>query len=342
MTHGTRPTRSSKTVQDYESLYVSLKGTLGRQFGFQDITPNEMVAALLVNHRDGAYTKNTWRRYKAAVLQGLRTHHPEYTEAIDLLEATSDADLPKHSELTSSLKAKKVPNLAFEVLTRALLSRLRTGHTHASAMLAVFQATILTGLRPNEWAHALIGEHQKTGRRILEVQNSKHSNGRANGEARSMFIDRLAAKELGIIERAIAAFKARQTDEAIEKYLKQLRKELDSTKRAILKSPEITPEIRASLKGVSLYSCRHQFVADAKRDLANNPDGPAILAALLGHNSADTAPLHYGKRRCGKSAIKVWPTPESIEAVTKKTMKRSPMATARKEQSKIGLGFDPF
>lgn len=336
------PTRSPVTVQKYEKIFYSQKMKLGRQLGVPDITPNEMVAMLLLNHRERAYAKSTWRLYKAAVLYVLRTHHPEFTEAIDQLEATSDAGLPKHSKLTSGLKAKKIPNLAFEVLTRALLSRTRISHTHANAMLAVFQATTFTGLRPNEWAHSLICQHQQTGRKILEVKNSKHSNGRANGEARSMFINKLSAEELGFIERAIATFNDSQTDDAIEKRLKQLRKELYNTKLAILKNPETSPEIRASLKGVSLYSSRHQFVADAKLSLANDPDGPTILAALLGHNSADTAPKHYGKKRCGKSAIKVWPTPESIEAVARKTMKQSPMATARKTKGSSGPSYDPF
>lgn len=336
------PTRSPETIQKYEKIFSSQRKRFGRQLGVPNVTPNELVAMLLINHREGAYTKNTWRLYKAAVLYGLRTYHSEYTEAIDQLEATSDAGLPKHSELTSGLKAKKVPNLAFEVLTRALLSRARTNHTHAGAMLAVFQATILTGLRPNEWAHAMVGGHQQTGRKALKVKNSKHSNGRANGQARDIFIDKLSVKELAIIERAIAAFRDSQTDDAVEDRLKQLRKELYNTKLAILKNPRTSPEIKTSLKGVSLYSCRHQFVADAKRSLAHTPEGPAILAALLGHNSADTAPKHYGKARCGKYAIKVWPTPESIEAVARKTMKQSPMATARKTKGGTGPSFDPF
>ena len=317
----TTPTRSPKTEADYERIYRSRARCFEKTLGMVKITPNEVAAAFLKRYELGHYAQRTWRVYKAAALHCLRKFHPECEEAINHLARTSSAGLPKKSPRTSGSKSKTVSAEALAALDNTFSARIGK-YKHAQDTYNIIQATLLTGLRPSEWAHAGIGRHRKTGRLTLQVKNSKHSNGRANGEYRAMFIDQLDEIELGYLRGAIRAFAHARTEVLIEMQLKHLQYELAAAKAQAAGHPETSQATKTALSRITLYSFRHQFVADAKRALTGTQDHAVVLAALLGHNSVETAPMHYGRRRHGGTRqLKVLPTAESVRAVQQVTVR---------------------
>lgn len=201
---------------------------------------------------------------------------------------------------------KQVPESIWSKLQIALRARAKDGYKHAQGLLDVLSATLLIGLRPREWCCSEIAKHLETGRDVLRVRNAKHSNGRANGEFRELFIDNLSSGERAVIDAAISycVFPHGSTAAKIELALKH---ELEYARERILVGLGRAPS------SITLYSFRHQFIADAKTTF----ESPVMIAALSGHSSTQTAFLHYGKRRHGNARVKVAPTPESIEAVHK-------------------------
>lgn len=301
------PTRSEETKQGYESRYLSLKRRFCRDAGVDDLDPNEMVAKLIL--LKPSLSARSWRQYKAAFLYYIEEHAPQFGLAEERLRQETSSGLNTSSTNTSGRKLKQVPVKSWKSIQSTLRERIEKGHRHADGLLHVLNATLLTGLRPNEWAYSEIGTHQKTQRPVLRVRNSKNSNGRANGPYRELFIDELTPGEIGEIEAALA-YCAADSDEDAKRIKLALRDEFQETMKTGRAS---APPWKTDHFNVTLYSFRHQFIADAKSTF----EDPVLISATVGHSSTATAFEHYGKRRNGRSQIRVYPTPESVEAVQK-------------------------
>jgi len=249
---------------------------------------------------------DSWRTYKNSVIYALTTLFPGNTTALETLRNESSADLPKTSGNTSGRKTKQVSQTAWDALQVGLRKRIKDGHRHAHGLLNFLNATLLTGLRPSEWCFSVISIHPTTGRPTLRVKNAKHTNGRANGEYRELYLDGLNEIEMNSIKSALQYCAAANQEGAV-RILTALRNELGIVRNSAIvgsKKPQ---------SSVTLYSFRHQFIADAKLTF----DDPVIIAALVGHSSTKTAFEHYGKRRFSNTRVKVYPTIESVEAVHK-------------------------
>jgi integrase len=308
LVYGIEPTRTPKTEAGYVRKYQQLRSRLIKETGNTGMTPEEVVGHLL-DKKDTFTSMGYWRLLKNSVLFTMNTRFGQYTAAIDALKAESSAGLPKTSPRTSGRKLKQVPEAAWKELQIVLRARAKDGHRHAQGLLDVLSATLLVGLRPNEWCFSEVGIHAETSRDVLRIRNSKHSNGRANGEFRELFIDRLSAAERKLIDAALAYCVVQDDAEAARREL-ALKNELENARDRTL------PGVKRAASSVTLYSFRHQFIANAKATF----ESPVMIAAMCGHSSTKTASLHYGKRRHGNAKIKVAPTPESIEAVHKVTL----------------------
>lgn len=283
-----------------------------REAGRTTMEPDEVVAALLVN-REHFTSMSSFRKAKNALLFILETRFPHLTEAISALQAESSAGLPKRSAKTSGRKRKEVPTATWRALQSALRRRIANGHKHAAGLLNVLTATLATGLRPHEWCTSRISVDTTSApgsvREILLIKNSKHSNGRANGTFRAMFIDELGEEDRAAIDAAIVYCRTESVAEA-DRIQLALKHELEFTRDQIMVSS------KQQHSSVTLYSFRHQFIANAKETFAD----PSIIAALAGHSSTKTAFQHYGKRINNTGKVRVFPTPDSVEAVHKITM----------------------
>lgn len=318
------PTLSDKTKAAYLRRYQSLRSRLGNENGNADLEPEEVVALMILAKPN--WSMHTWRQYKASVLHVLETRFPHLDEAMEQLRSESSAGLAKKSDRTSGRKIKQVPDKVWNALQATLRARIKHGHKHAQGLLDVLNATMITGLRPNEWGFSRISVHGETGRQVLRVRNSKHSNGRANGEFRELFIDELSESELATVKAALSYCSAATAEKASQIQL-ALKNELDVVRDRTIRGS------RKPQSSVTIYSFRHQFIANAKDTF----DDPVLISALVGHSSTKTAFEHYGKRRNSSSKVRVYPTPESVEAVHKITLelyrdfvaKRGPAANLR-------------
>ncbi len=296
------PTRSDKTKIAYEKRYLQLRSRFMRDLNQNEIAPDEVVAHLILLKSN--LTQRTWRNYKSSVLHYLETYHPDHDIAINELKAQSSSELARTSVNSSGTKMKQVPLKARAAIYNVLEQRAKRGHKYSRALRSVCEATLLTGLRPNEWAWSELSRHADDGRPVLKVRNSKHSNGRANGEYREIYVDGLSEEELSHIRVALESCRC-ETDEEAQKMILALRHELEAARGVDLSAQ------RQKNSSVTLYSFRHQFVANAKRTFSD----PVLTAALCGHSSTKTAYEHYGKRRDSQNTVRVYPTESSIRAV---------------------------
>lgn len=296
------PTRSANTKEAYEKRYEQLRARFEVETGKRDLAPDEVVAHLILLRPELA--RRSWRVYKNAVMHYLETYYPENGTAISTLKAVTSAGLSDGSANTSGRKIKHVPVAAWAAIRYALQQRIKRQHRYAHALLMVCESTLLTGLRPIEWAFSELGTSDEDGRPVLRVRNAKHSNGRANGSYREMYVDRLTAEEIEHIRVALEYCRCDTNDEA-EKLQRALRHELEAA-RGVDLSPR-----RKRQSSVTLYSFRHQFVADAKRTFTD----PTLTAAVCGHSSTKTAHEHYGRRKHGRDGVRVYPTAASIAEV---------------------------
>ena len=302
-----KPTKSPQTKARYSYIYTCMRDQFMNETGRFDLTAEEVVAMAIQKKHEACMA--TWRFRKAVLMFALETKFPQYTAALEALEAESSAGLAKFSSKTSGQKTKLVPAAHWAALQITLRHRVSRGHINAQGLLDVLTATLLTGLRPNEWCHSQRTLHSATGRPVLRVRNSKATNGRGNGDFREMFIDGLDDIDLEAIDEALAFCKAKYEDDA-QRVVTALRNEFEVARDQALSTRQ------KNQPAITLYSFRHQFVANAKQTFKN----PELIAALAGHGSTKTAFEHYGKKRHGNAAIKVVPTPESLEAVQKVTL----------------------
>lgn len=305
----TAPTLSPSTAVRYEERYLALERRYSKDAGVENMTPDEVVASLL--QTKPTLSMSTFRQYKASVLYYLERHHPQHEIAIDRLRGESSAGLKKSTSMTSGPKQKFVPNPVWDVIESALTERADIGYKRAEGLRNVLAATLVTGLRPNEWTSAQFGHHAESGRPVLRIQNSKATNGRANGETRELFIDDLPPADVAAIGGAIEYCRARDDSEA-DGIVQSLKNELADTKRWIMIKERLNAKVRARhIHPITLYSFRHQFIADAK----STWEDPVIISAAVGHNSTKTAFEHYGKRKHAQRQVRVLPTPESVASV---------------------------
>ncbi len=315
------PTLSEKTKSHYLVRHRQLHDRFARENNQETLSPDELVAYLIL--LKPTLCQRTWRAYKSACVYALELLHGQHEAAIELLRGETSEDLPRTSLATSGTKAKHVPTAAWNAIKAALNRRARNNHVHAKPLLDFLEATLLTGLRPVEWCNARIAIHAPSQRQVLRVKNAKHTNGRANGEYRELFIDELSEADREVIEKTIAHCQVNE-DEA-----PQLLKAL-SNEMAICRDSALVRRYDQS-SSVTLYSFRHQFIADAKASL----DDPVIISAMVGHSSTKTAFEHYGKKRFGLGRIRVLPTPESIEQVMRVRLETYKSYVAQRNRVKL-------
>lgn len=236
---------------------------------------------------------NTVRIYKRSVCFGLEQSGRE--DDADTLRALFEAvDNPARGRKLKLVR--RVPNRIFEQTLRNLReSKSKTAHQSADLLVA----TALTGLRPTEWAEAVIEGD------MLRVRNAKHSELRGNGEERELILlPTMSDDERGAIERTMSLIR--------DKSYKTVRPNLSvAFKNALESAIKTLGESRWFMR-LRLYDFRHQFSADAKHEWGI---GTGMVAAAMGHSVEDTAVEHYGRRKHGNGGLKVRPTEASIAKV---------------------------
>lgn len=242
-------------------------------------------------------SSRTWRVYRQAayyVIEGSPSDHRDAALAILDNDVINISRVPKtkkeateKNRRTSALREKRFPMEDWNQLMSYLTNFSRSNL--APILKDWLRAGLLTGLRPNEWKMTSIDRVEKDGntRLYLYVLSCKNTNGRTTGAIRTLDITAFNDSEISIIQR--------MSD--IGRHWQEEGKFTTMQGQCSTLMYNVTTKIWPRRKySYSLYSTRHQFIANLKTCME-----PAEIAAIVGHGSTATAESHYGKRRSGWS-----------------------------------------
>ncbi|WP_076465983.1 site-specific integrase [Marinobacterium stanieri] len=162
------------------------------------------------------------------------------------------------------------------------------------ATLCFLSATETTGMRPSEWWGTVMemeSDETEPGvvldTIVLTVKNGKASNGRANGQNRTLRLRGLTEEKKLALLRHYRSVKQLSSEADFERYQKSCTSCMTYTTSKLWPTRKRKP---------SLYSGRHQVSANLKKDRVPLD----VLAAIMGHATDRTATEHYGRRKYGR------------------------------------------
>ena len=297
-----KPTRIDKTEQRYRrrtrDLVIKCRKTLGVP-NHTELDYRQFVGWLA--GRKPELSRDTWRQYKASVVFFLEGEAAKGNavagEAMETLSQIDVTGCVKKTYKTSARKQKKVPLKEFKMIMKHLA---RFPSPWGEDLERWIGASLLTGLRPAEWAGASFGVVD--GEKALIVMNAKATNGRSHGPTRSILLGGLTDDERSMISAHVD--RANEWDQAqqYDKFYHGVAATLSRVVRKIWVGRDTYP---------TLYSMRHQFAANAKASGFTREE----IAALMGHAVDTTATEHYGRKTAGFDMIRVRPDPKDVAKI---------------------------
>tara|TARA_R110001583_G_scaffold4718_3_gene26876 strand:+ start:226 stop:1251 length:1026 start_codon:yes stop_codon:yes gene_type:complete len=188
---------------------------------------------------------------------------------------------------STSLRKKSISQEEYDRICRFINNPKKVPPLWGRPTLLWLTSSMLTGLRPNEWADAKIIEVD--GKHKLVVKNAKNDEVRGTGEFRRLDISDLGVDDLNIIGQHLDMCAVMLEQDLWGQYYRGCSNLLGYINKVVF--PRAT-------KKIGLYTGRHQLTANLK---ASNMS-PTDRSAVLGHSSTDTQVAHYGKRRNGSHA----------------------------------------
>ncbi|HEN3280837.1 TPA: phage integrase N-terminal SAM-like domain-containing protein [Yersinia enterocolitica] len=297
-------------------------------------TPEALCSYFSGRIEEKKIAQATARLYKSSIIYYLSTLASKRVDTgggIDdlnklytLLRNVRTSQLPLRTDKTSSPKMKRFSNEIIVQLEK--LSVVNNKFKNLPFVISFIKANLLTGLRPIEWidtsfynyihkdfksSHYKINiDNRYSSSPALCVKNAKTTHGRGNGEYRDIIFNDIDISSLAHIvhfKDLIDSALHRNPSPDKKKIAERLFHQAQETLRKALKKIGYGNNDKMP----SLYSTRHQCVADAKNSGLNQTE----IAALFGHWSPDTAKIHYGKKIHGINKLKISPSVESINAV---------------------------
>jgi hypothetical protein len=305
------PTRTPDTESGYlkrfKQLFNSIKKTTLDGDRNRMFTVTVFIDGFL--EKRASYRANSWRYNRNATIFGLQQKamqefglSEEIARGIERLRAAPaprhDGDLPPR---TSSRKQNRFFEEDLERVSHLALSR---RSSYAEPLTNFLHGTMLSGFRPCEWPSAALTWRPVPGFEWeLKVQNAKNSNGRALGDFRILRWSQLSRDHLEHVTECIAMAE----NENYRRILATMRSLLADLTRELFPTRNEHP---------TLYSARHEAIARWKskylwpgQTIEERIAGLAIVAALAGHASDETATIHYGRPRRGRDRISAFPIP---------------------------------
>lgn len=300
----------------------------------REVTPARMARHLAGRIEQGEIAQSTARSLKAAVLfwiaEGAQAviaqgsnGYDEYDQAYTTVRNLNTKALPKRTSQTSSPKLKSLSREVLDILER--YGETTPGVVYVGPLLAFLRANLLVGLRPEEWFDAsmfsYLGTKGTSSQRCLglRIRNSKNSYGRANGPYREILLHSISAADLAtilhlleVVEKHRVKSRGESQEDLAKSFFRPLRHCMSN---ALTRSGH-----RPDAPRPTLYSSRHQAVADAKASGLTDRE----IAAFFGHSSPSTAKSHYGKKLSGSSKMAFRPSPETLSAVRKEVVASKP------------------
>jgi len=275
------PSRSLKTESLYLRRAKNILAEIEIKSGTQDITAVDIAEWLEL--KSSQITPSSLRQYRSSLIYHIENQVASgvmgpglSNRAISTMRAIHGC--AQSISRTSSIKAKSITPKKIDALI-AMLAAKRSKFAKSASL--IFQSSMIAGLRPSEWFSAVFRHDPQSGDGLLLVQNAKSTNGRSFGESREIIIP--DGPDCVTVQNTIQ-YLASLVDNGVS---------IDSIyneSRRIIRSLGLVH----NGKRISLYTARHQFVANMKNIYPREE-----VALLLGHASAETAGIHYGKRASG-------------------------------------------
>lgn len=305
------PGTTTKTERT-KSQYLKQALQLRRRYSKVSNGSDEDFVQWLVGLKP-SITPASWRSYKSAVVWQLIDSGQEELAQVLLAESSENCRPRLSPERRTSAKKKKSVTEREETMLLAFFQEDGRNSIWANRAAALFKATLLVGLRPVEWQSAKFLMNPVDGIAgpypLLRVKNAKATNGRAHGGYRHIHLHEM--DDISLKQIFAAVLYADQDNpkgwltpsgkvDSWETYYHRLR---------IYFGKAVDQLFPSAKRGISIYSCRHQFIADLKLAGYTRAD----IAALVGHAVDDTAEVHYGRKRNGRSGKSGLPVPNPDE-----------------------------
>lgn len=239
------------------------------------LAPWDFVEWILRQPQERAWTPRTVRLYRAAISEFL-SWEGNRGLAETVRQQLRPVRRKRAPRRTSAQGEKRLDQDDLQALVKRLNEE--RGKWDRTLLTWLF-IELGTGLRPVEWREARI-EGQ-----WLEVKNAKYRPGyRAHGPDRRLDLSSLSPQERNLVFYLLDVI----AEEGFDRTYRGCRHRLYRVTRQLFPGRKLYP---------NLYSLRHQFVSDRKKQ------GWSLvqLAAVLGHKADRTASAHYGKRQNGRS-----------------------------------------
>lgn len=313
-----KPTRTRATFVAQLKIVRGLIKRAFREGGHDDPDPRLGLTILVTWFlaAGGRWEPTTIRSYKAAiqaVLEEALERMPDdaqYQAALDRLKA-GPAPAPRLGGPPRTSARKRKSDTPAEL--EAVLAELAAA-THFAAAIAY--GLLLYGhefgLRPGEWASASIVEG------CLVVANAKATNGRANGESRSLGLERFPEEYTMGLASFLDCLSNTLAKKSWSKVYPAARGQLRAAcKRAAARVPTLRN------RPLSFYTGRHVVAGRAKGTMRRDS-----VAALLGHATDRTASAHYARARSIKGWGPILAEPDPGQIATVKVRFREMRVTA--------------
>lgn len=296
---------TSKT-KDTKLAYIKRAETFVKQYQKkykQEPGPDQLADFVIC--KSNSVSNATWRQYKNSTIFFLESLNIDTSDSVEKLVACKkhkDTIIPTR---TSGLKRKYVSKNEEDKLRILLRQASKLDNGWGRTMYCFFETIISTAVRPIEISQSKVADTQQQLVRMghkttdytsaypcLIVQNAKNTNGRTFGEHRFIDISSLSDKKQLLIKAAIVMAKNMNTPTGVSATYDDFYKKL---RNAFYRFMQFN--FTGKSKRITLYSFRHQAIADLKYSGCSLPE----IAALVGHGSDATATEHYGKKRVGRT-----------------------------------------
>ncbi|WP_157083581.1 hypothetical protein [Bradyrhizobium manausense] len=283
------------------------------QLTLEDADPREFASWLL--GLKPFLSRSTWRLYRASAIAMVQTIPSDYNDtAIAMLNA--DLKIGGEEEIGAARRAKRIDYRHFQQLRQNLLV---TSRSQAQAWLRDWLlAGIHTGLRPVEWSLTTFERRPDrqfpNGRVWLHMVSAKAADGRATH--RTLDLSNFSTEALEAVERMVN----RSRDWVLAGIWSQRQYDVSKLLRKICE--RLFPRLN---KQYTLYSLRHQFIANMKTIYTREE-----VAAMVGHISLETQVDHYGKRRVAWDSRFITEVPMPVEEQVAQIKKRLELFDLRK------------
>lgn len=305
-------TRNEKTEKAYRTRAKQAAMAASKEAG-RRVSATELAQSLIA--RRPALAASSFRQNRAAVsfmLNEVALNQPalapEVREAIALLKDVdsverSDDGVPR----TSAQKQKRLD----QDLDRVCHGAMATTSPNSSALVDCLTVGSLSGARLSEWPTAKFGPSEDPDFAWqLVLVNGKQGNGRANGETRVLRWEWLPEELVAQTKAWIFAAREAAANGSYETLVTTLEALMRRVTKQLFPRRQRRPTL-SSARHAATARWKMNYVVSA-RTSEDKELGLAIVAALLGHATDETATNHYARAGEADGRFPV-PTPDPAE-----------------------------